>query len=138
MITVSGDEIAAIECVNVIIAPEAALHQAGYIKTLTAEEEANAKHKFFALAQMAFFQYEDDEIKAEIFSGPLAIRHDENEGRLEHGLVICQDEEGRLRLLAHKETNVAKLLEVTNRFCTRWVRLDISCPEANPPHHTIS
>ena len=137
MIIVSGDEIAAIECANVIITPEAARHQAGYIRTLTAQEEANAKHKFFALAQMAFFQYEDGEIKAETFNGPLAIRHEQNEEWLEDGLIICQDQEGLLRLLAHKETNVAKLLEVTNRFCTRWVRLDISCPTANPPHHAI-
>jgi hypothetical protein len=138
MITISGHEIATLECANVIIAPKAALHQAGYIRTLTAEKEANAKHTFFALAQMAFFQYEDGEIKAEIFGGRLAIRHGQNEEWLEDGLIICQDIEGLLRLLAHKETNVAKLLEATNRFCTRWVRLDISCPTANPPHHTIT
>jgi hypothetical protein len=125
MITVSGHEIATMECASVIIAPEAALRQAGYIKPLTIDEEANAKHRFFALAQMALFQYEDNEIKAEIFSGPLTIRHKQHEESLEDGLIICQDIEGRLRLLARKETNLAKLLETTNRFCTRWVRLDI-------------
>jgi hypothetical protein len=30
-----------------------------------------------------------------------------------------------LQLLATAEVNVKKLLEAANRFCTRWVRLDI-------------
>jgi len=134
MITVSGKEIAAVECTNLIVAPETSLRQAGYIKTLTTQEGADAKHKFFALAQMALYQYEDKELEAEMFTSPISIRHDQEEEELENGLIICQDQEGRLRLLAHRETNIAKLLEVTNRFCTRWVRLDICAPAASRPY----
>jgi len=126
MITVSGEEITARECATVIVVPEVAEREPGYIATMTTAEEANAKHEFFALAQMALFQYEDDELKAEPFSGPLTIRHDgHDEQRLERGIVICRDQEGQLRLLAHQEINLKKLLEAANRFCTRWVRLDI-------------
>ena len=125
MITVSGTEIPAMECASVIVVPEMALQEAGYIKTLTTAEEANAKHEFFALAQMALFQYQDEELPAEPFNKPLVIRDNQGEEYLERGLVICRDREGRLRLLAHEGINLTKLLEVTNRFCTRWVRLDI-------------
>ena len=125
MITVSGKEIAAVECQSVIIVPEMALREAGYIKTLTTAEEANAKHEFFALGQMALFQYQDEELKVELCAGPLVIRHGQEEEYLECGLLICRGREGHLRLLAQEGVNLTKLLEAANRFCTRWVRLDI-------------
>ncbi|HBT96785.1 MAG TPA: hypothetical protein DEB25_03655 [Desulfobulbaceae bacterium] len=125
MITVSGQEIATVECQSVIIVPEMALREAGYIKTLTTAEAANAKHEFFALGQMALFQYQDEELKAELCVSPLIIHHEREEEHLERGLIVCRDQKGQLRLLAHKEINLTKLLEATNRFCTRWVRLDI-------------
>ena len=125
MITVSGEKVTARQCATVIIVPEIALREAGYIETLTTAEEANAKHEFFAMSQMALFQYEDEELKAELFSSPLVINNGQNEQRLERGLAICRDHQGQLSLLAHDEINLKKLLEAANRFCTRWVRLDI-------------
>ncbi|MDR3089625.1 MAG: hypothetical protein LBU39_07405 [Desulfobulbaceae bacterium] len=125
MITISGNQVAATPCASVIIAPEMALREAGYIKTLTTNQEASAKHEFFALAQMALFQYQDEELVAELFNAPLTIGHDQGQEQLAQGLLICRDLSGRVRLFAHPAINVKKLLEATNRFCTRWVRLDI-------------
>jgi len=125
MITVTGEKITVRGCAAVIIVPEIAEREAGYIKTLTTAGDADAKHEFFALAQMVLFQYEDEELKVEPLFSPLSIRHGQDEQRLERGLVICRDHEGGLRLLAHEEMNVKKLLEATHRHCTRWVRLDI-------------
>ena len=125
MITVSGKEMVVQECASVIIVPAIAVREAGYIKLLTTAREANAKHEFFALAQMALFHYQDEESQAELFTSPLTIRHDQDEHCLERGLLICREHNGHLRLLAHQEMNAKKLLEAANRFCTRWVRLDI-------------
>ena len=125
MITVSGEDISARECAIVVIVPEMALREAGYIQTLSSAGGSNAKHEFFALTQMALFQYEDGELKPELFASPLTIDNGQEEQRLEHGLIVCRQQNGQLSLLAHKAMNLKKLLEAANRFCTRWVRLDI-------------
>ena len=52
-IIISYDDVNITDCSSVIIVPERALHEAGFIKTLTTHANAHSKHEFHAMAQMA-------------------------------------------------------------------------------------
>ena len=113
------------ECSSVIVVPERALDEGGFIRTLTAGDPAHAKHEFHAMAQMAMYQFEDGELEMTEVLGPVTITWKNEVENLTAGMVIYRDGGGNFHILAHKGQNVKKLLEAANRFCTRWVRLDI-------------
>ena len=113
------------ECGSVIIVPEKAVSEAGYIRTMTAHATAHAKHEFHAMAQMAFYQYQDGELEVEIVQGPVTVGFKDQIETLSSGMLIGVDNRGGLRLIAQDGQNIKKLLETAHRFCTRWVRLDI-------------
>jgi hypothetical protein len=114
-----------IECGSVIIIPEKAVEEAGYIRTMAAGASAHSKHAFHAMAQMALYQYEDGELVPETVQGPLTVTGKDADEVLQAGMVIAVDALGGLRLIVHAGQNSKKLLEAAHRFCTRWVRLDI-------------
>lgn len=114
-----------IECASVILVPQKAIEEAGYIQTFTDGHDAAAKHEFHAMAQMAYFQYQDDELEVETVTQTLRIESDERVERLGSGLVLYRDTSGGLGAMVHEGLNRKKLFEAANRFCTRWVRLDI-------------
>jgi hypothetical protein len=124
-ITIEGAAIAIKDCETVIVVPEIAIKEAGYIKTWTQKESGHAKHEFHALSQMVFFQFQDDEIEISEIDGPLKISCGVENIVLSDGLVICRDLTGELHVLVHRLQNRKKLLETAYRYCTRWVRLDI-------------
>lgn len=110
---------------SAILVPEKAVDEAGYIVTMTDTNDASSKHEFHAMAQMAYFQFQDDELKIGSVSGTICV---DSGGRREHidsGLVLYRDSEGGFHALVHDGLNTKKLLEAAYRFCTRWVRLDI-------------
>ncbi|WP_136807374.1 hypothetical protein [Desulfosediminicola flagellatus] len=114
-----------VEAVSVILVPDKAIQEPGYIKTLTASMEAQSKHEFHAMAQMAYYRYQDDELDVVEVSNPMRITRGDEAEAIESGMVIYRDGDGEFHVVIHALLNKKKMLEITNRYCTRWVRLDI-------------
>ncbi len=110
---------------SVIIVPENVVKEPGYISTFTIKDSAHAKHEFHAMAQMAYFQYQDDELVFDEIDSSLAVIHGTQQVELDSGMVLCRKSNGEFRVLVHVMQNRKKLLEAVYRYCTRWVRLDI-------------
>ena len=113
------------DCESVILVPEIALREAGYINTFTVKDSGHTKHEYHALAQMAYFQFQDDELEIIEIDSPLKIIHGTETSEMDSGMVLCRDTEGSFHVLVHVLQNRKKLLEAAYRYCTRWVRLDI-------------
>ena len=113
------------DCASLIIVPEIAVSEPGYIKMLTVKATAHAKHEFQAMAQMAYFQFQDDELDITPLQASLCINFRGETEILTAGMVLYRDLAGQFHALIHEGQNRKKLLEATYRFCTRWVRLDI-------------
>lgn len=112
-------------CVSVILVPDIALEEPGYIKTFTVQSGSHSKHEFQAMAQMAYYQFQDDELDLLTVDGEIQVLCQENVEEMASGMVIYRDEEGEFHVVIHDSLNKKKMLEATNRYCTRWVRLDI-------------
>jgi hypothetical protein len=125
IIEISSDSSLVGQGVSAILVPEIALTEPGYIKTMAVNMTASTKHEFFALAQMAYYQYQDGELAISEVAGPLTVRWSGETETLEHGVLIYRDEAGKLHVLSHGLLSQKKMLEAANRYCTRWVRLDI-------------
>jgi len=113
------------DCVSIVLVPEKALEEPGYIKTMTAGNTAHSKHEFHAMAQMAYYQYQDDELEVKTTGSALTVSKGAETEIVESGMVIYRDSGGEFHVLIHEMLNKKKMLEATNRYCTRWVRLDI-------------
>ena len=125
MISIHSTTIAVENCETVIVVPEKAIHEAGYIQMFSVKDSSHAKHEYHALAQMAYFQLQDDELEAHEIKSPLTIQTAAENIELSGGMVICRDNAGELYVLVQAGQNLKKLLEAAYRYCTRWVRLDI-------------
>ena len=112
-------------CKSILIIPEKAIDEHGYIQTVSTQENPSTKHEFHALAQMAYFQYQDDELEIEDVEDNILVESDTGETTVASGLVLYRQLDGSFRALVHKNLNRKKLLEAAYRFCTRWIRLDI-------------
>ena len=124
-ISITSESGSVTNCTSVVIVPEIAAREAGYIKALTGGAKSGAKHEFHALAQMAYFQFQDDELEAEPLEGIYHIVKDNSVETLESGILIYRNEAGEIHIASHSGVNCKKLLEAAHRYCTRWVRLDI-------------
>lgn len=113
------------ECESVIIVPERAIKEPGYIQLLTVKDSAHAKHEYHAMAQMAYFQYQDDELTITEVSSPVTIMRETEKIELSAGMVLFRDMAGTFSVMVHSGLHKKKLLETSYRYCTRWVRLDI-------------
>ena len=113
------------DCESVIIVPEIAVQEAGYINSLTIKDSAHAKHEFHAMAQMAYFQFQDDELDFVEVDSAVAVVCGEESLECADGLILCRIKDGSFQVVVHKMQNKKKLLEAAYRYCTRWVRLDI-------------
>lgn len=120
-----GDGNTVVACDSVIVVPEEALEEAGYIKALTIREVAHAKHEYHALAQMAYFQYQDDELEIRECEGAVVLTKDDDVIELHSGCLIARTDTGEMLVLLKGVINRKKILEAAYRYCTRWVRLDI-------------
>jgi len=124
-IAIQGGYLKIGDCETVIVVPEIAVSEPGYIKTYSLNESGNAKHEFHALAQMVYFQFQDEELEIVEIDSQLVISNGTESIELNDGMVLCRDRAGKLHVLAHAGQNRKKLLEAAYRYCTRWVRLDI-------------
>jgi len=125
MISITYDDMIISDCTSVLIVPDIAEQEPGYINTLTSAPGTGSKHEFHALAQMAYFQFQDDELEIEHMSSACRIYQDNGDQTLASGLIIFRSGAGTIHILSHQGVNYKKLLEAANRYCTRWVRLDI-------------
>ncbi|MFT5698945.1 MAG: hypothetical protein ACI8ZB_001801 [Desulforhopalus sp.] len=112
-------------CESVIIVPEIAIKEPGYIQVFTTKNSAHAKHEYHAMAQMAYFQYQDDELDIREVNSTITVVTKEERVTLEGGLVLSRQPSGEFFAFVHQLQNKKKLLETGYRYCTRWVRLDI-------------
>ncbi|MGB3225845.1 MAG: hypothetical protein WBB23_23860 [Desulforhopalus sp.] len=124
-ITIQVASVTIDDCESVIIVPEIALREPGYIKALTIKDSAHAKHEFHTLAQMAYYQFQDDELVVDEVDSPLTVIFRTQKNELVAGMILCRNLTGDFRVLVHDTQNRKKLLEAVYRYCTRWVRLDI-------------
>lgn len=124
-ITVQAASITINDCESVIIVPEIAIQESGYINALTIKDGAHAKHEFHAMAQMAYYQFQDDELVIDEIDSPLTVIFGTQKSELVAGMILCRYKTGEFRVLVHVAQNRKKLLEAVYRYCTRWVRLDI-------------
>jgi hypothetical protein len=124
-ISIQGATLVVDDCQTAIVVPENAVQEAGYIKTYTCKDSGQAKHEFHALAQMAYFRFQDGEIDVVQSDSPLIINDGKEKTVLQAGLILYRDQIGELHVLASSHQNNKKLLEAAYRYCTRWVRLDI-------------
>ena len=113
------------DCESVILVPEMALQEAGYIRTFTVKDSGYAKHEYHAMAQMAYFQFQDEELEIVEIDSPLTITCGTEASEMDGGMVLYRDMSGSFYVLVHVSQNRKKLLEAADRYCTRWVRLDI-------------
>ena len=124
-IVISSEENILAECVSTIIVPELAIKEAGYIKMFTVKDGAHAKHEYHAMAQMAYFQFQDEELEIQEIQATITIACGRENIDLHSGMVIYRDQTGEFHVLVHAVQNRKKILEAAYRYCTRWVRLDI-------------
>jgi hypothetical protein len=61
------------DCETVIVVPEKAVSEAGYIQMFSVKDSGHAKHEYHALAQMAYFQLQDDELDVRKVDSPLTV-----------------------------------------------------------------
>lgn len=112
------------DCVCVLIIPERAIDEPGYIKGVHCSGVTN-KHEFHALAQTAYYQHQDEELEFATVSRPIVIDGLSGREQLDSGVVLFRDMQGAIKAVVHESVSLKKLLESANRYCTRWVRLDI-------------
>ena len=124
-IVITSEEGILADCVSTIIVPELAIKEAGYIKMFTVNDAAHAKHEYHAMAQMAYFQFQDEELEIQDIQSTITIVYGEERIDINGGMVICRDRAGHFHVLVHAVPNRKKILEAAYRYCTRWVRLDI-------------
>jgi len=113
------------EGTSVIIIPEKAMNEAGYITTLTTKSKAHSKHEFHAIAHIALSRYQDGELEVEAVHGSFTIECKDEIETITAGVLVLLDSQGNLHLIDNSGQNVHKLLQLAHRFCTRWIRLDI-------------
>ena len=113
------------DCQTVVIVPEIAVREPGYIQAFTISAESGAKHEYHALAQTAYFQNDDGELPVDDLQGSCTVTFGEKHETINLGGVIYRKKDGEIRAAVHPGVNRKKLFEAANRYCTRWIRLDI-------------
>ena len=125
LIRVESEEKLLSLCESVIVVPEIAIKEPGYIQVFTTKDNAHAKHEYHAMAQMAYFQYQDDELDIKEVNNSVSIITTKERVVLDAGMILSREPSGAFFAFIHRLQNKKKLLEAGYRYCTRWVRLDI-------------
>ncbi len=123
--SIEGGGFQAMPCSAVILVPEKALQEAGFIRMLAAEQTAQSKHEFQALAQTALMRFEDRELAPDPAAGTLRVTLGTQIFDLDAGLLIVRLPSGDIMLLSNSNRPTRKFLETAHRYCTRWIRLDL-------------
>ena len=113
------------ECSAAIAVPEIALSEGGHIRTFSATAGSQAKHLFYALSQMMLMEFEDGELQPRRFQSDLTVTDGTDVVRVDDGIVVARHLGGQLEAMSNTARPLRKFIEVANRFCTRWIRLDL-------------
>ncbi|MBW2108575.1 MAG: hypothetical protein JRI36_07930 [Deltaproteobacteria bacterium] len=113
------------DCETVILVGAEAVEHDGHITMLSANTGPNTKHEFYALAQTALIQFQDEELEIQPVKEPLRAQWADQAHDIASGLALCRTRNRRLHVMAHEGLPWRKLLEAANRFCTRWIQLDV-------------
>jgi len=114
-----------LECLCAILVPKQAIDEPGLMKMMSADPGPNSKHEVFALAQTAFFSFDDEELNILDADGVIRVQQGDESHRIEEGMVIYRLMDGSIHAAAQANQPKRKLLDAANRYCTRWIRLDI-------------
>jgi len=125
LIRVESEQEILSSCESVIIVPEIAIRESGYIRVFTIKDSAHAKHEYHAMAQMAYYQYQDDELDMKEVNSTITVVTNDESVTLDGGMVLGREPSGDFLAFIQPRQNKKKLLEAGYRYCTRWVRLDI-------------
>ncbi len=113
------------ECLAAIVVPEIALSVPGHIRAFSATAGSQSKHSLYALSQMMLIEFEDGELQLRRFQFDLTVTTGVSLLQVDNGIVVVRNLDGRLEVLSNAVKPLRKFIEVANRFCTRWIRLDI-------------
>jgi hypothetical protein len=116
---------ARIKCRAVIVVPEIALADATYIRSFSIDSPVQSKHEFHTMAQIALIQFDDEEIEPVKVDGNITLTLLDEIFCLESGVVICRLDAEAPAIYMNVDQSLRKYLAIANRYCTRWVRLDI-------------
>ena len=114
-----------VDCDTVIFVGERALEEDGHIMMLSSNSDPQTKHEFYALAQMALIQFQDEELDVSALEGSIKVEWKNAVNEIASGMAICRTGDVELSVLAHADLPWRKLLEVAHRYCARWIRLDV-------------
>ena len=114
-----------IDCRAVILIPETALADATYIRSFSTASSVRSKHEFHTLAQIALIEFDDGELEPQKVVGKIGVIAEPEIFDLESGMIICRLESDEFSVYMNTDQSPRKYLETANRYCTRWVRLDI-------------
>ncbi len=112
---------------TVIIVPSDAPDYPEKITCFCKGSPANAKHAYYTLSQIALMDFEEHALDMTDLPQGTVISLVKNslEKSMDAGLVIARDTEGKVSVFAHENVDKYLLLKFANRYCTRWIRLDI-------------
>jgi hypothetical protein len=115
----------ALDCETAILVGTLALEEDGHVTMLSTHSGPQTKHEFYALAQMALFQLQEEELEVSVVKGPIHVAWKDEKSDISAGMAICRTTAGVVSVLAHGDEPWRKLLEAAHRYCTRWIRLDV-------------
>lgn len=109
-----------------ILVPEKSLEIQTLVKPVIPQTFATPKDIAFSLIQIALSGFEDREIPVENIDTdiPIVTVKNEETASCTNGLVVFWSTEG-IKIWAHENSSVDKLLKIAHRECTRWIRLDV-------------
>jgi hypothetical protein len=113
------------DCLAVVLVPDIALSELGHVRTISVNIGTQAKHEFYALAETAYMQSQDDEIDLTPVGSPIEVTVGHETFQIAAGLVLCRRVSGGIEAFVHSDQSHQKLLDAAHRYCTRWIRLDI-------------
>jgi hypothetical protein len=112
------------DCLAVVLVPDITLSELGHVRTISVNTGTQAKHEFYALAQTAHMQFQDDELTLTPVGSPIEVTVGHETFPIAAGLVLCRRASGGIEAFVHSDQSHQKLLDAAHRYCTRWIRLD--------------
>ncbi len=112
------------DCLAVVLVPDITLSELGHVRTISIKTGTQAKHEFYALAQTAYMQFQDDELTLTPVGSPIEVTVGHETFPIAAGLVLCRRSSGGIEAFVHSDQSPQKLLDAAHRYCTRWIRLD--------------
>lgn len=124
LFTIQCEPIHIDDCQYAILVPQQALTGARIV-LIGGETDSQSKHSLHALSQMAYYQFQDNELEPITIHGNCTLTGKSVSETMDNGLIIVMQKSGVISILLHPELKAKSLLEAAHRYCTRWVRLDI-------------